>query len=180
MIYGKYRAIVTDVNDLTKLGKVKVQCKELFGTNEYWASPCFNPNEIRIPQKGDLVWIEFEGGVQTKPVWTGVFYTKEKLVEMMGGTYKPSLVLLTSKGEMQIKTTGAMQISTDGDMKIHNKTKLEVNNIVGTGESYFGTTNSKNVKTENVNATVDIKLNGTKVAINGDSVSTGGVIIVSR
>ncbi len=83
--YGKYRAIVTDVNDPKNFGRVRVKCPEVFGDYESgWALPCYplvyvedvttpkgNKKICRKPKKGEGVWIEFEQGDVSKPIWVG-------------------------------------------------------------------------------------------------------------
>lgn len=66
---GVYRALVTSVTDPTFSKRVKVQCPQVGGAAELqWAEPV----DFRdpVPNPGDLVWISFNGGDTTKPVYT--------------------------------------------------------------------------------------------------------------
>lgn len=78
--FGKYRAEVVDVADPEQRGRIRVKCPEVLGTQlSRWALPCFPPNTFTVPQVGELVWLEFEGGNKDSPIWSGVFYTREQL-----------------------------------------------------------------------------------------------------
>lgn len=79
--YGKYRAIVKNVNDPLEFGRIQVACPKVLG--EYlsnWCMPCLpflgeGEGMIKIPRVGDGVWIEFEGGDLDKPIWVGGWST---------------------------------------------------------------------------------------------------------
>jgi uncharacterized protein involved in type VI secretion and phage assembly len=77
--FGKYRALVKDVNDPDTCGRITVTLKEIYGENDSpWALPSFpfggnRHGLIMLPEIGDGVWIEFEGGDPSRPVWTGAW-----------------------------------------------------------------------------------------------------------
>ena len=98
MYYGKYRAKVLKVDKSTK--KIKVKCEDIYGGYESpWCTPCIpfieitskstttvneehshtvtiKPNQYEInllPKVGENVWIEFEQGIVTKPIWCGTW-----------------------------------------------------------------------------------------------------------
>src|SRR6267142_267220 len=63
-----YRALVTSVADPTNSGKIKVKCPQISGTAEIRAAEPANPAD-RIPTVGTTVWIAFNGGDLTKPIY---------------------------------------------------------------------------------------------------------------
>ena len=74
--YSSYRGFVADVNDPESLGRIKVIVPQI--TSKFvidcWAWPknVFSGNGYGsqvLPQKGDLVWVEFEMGNPRKPIW---------------------------------------------------------------------------------------------------------------
>ncbi len=75
--YGKYRAIVTNSNDPKNMGRIKVSCPKVLGEFESsWCVPCMpltgkDSGILMTPSKNDLVWIEFEEGDPSKPIWVG-------------------------------------------------------------------------------------------------------------
>lgn len=79
--YGKYRGVVTQSADPDKLGRIKAMVPALLGQNESaWALPCVPYRTGRLhkrdlPPPGTPVWIEFEDGDVTRPIWSGRFWT---------------------------------------------------------------------------------------------------------
>lgn len=81
--YGKFRAVVKNVDDPEKLGRIKVKCPDIYGNSlSPWAWPCLpyggssETGIFMLPEKEAGVWIEFEQGCPTNPIWTGVWWTK--------------------------------------------------------------------------------------------------------
>lgn len=78
--WGKYRGLVTDVQDPDTLGRIRASVPEvLAGVESGWALPCvpYAGDGIGlhlIPPPGSGVWIEFEGGDPSRPVWTGCWW----------------------------------------------------------------------------------------------------------
>lgn len=76
--FGKWRARVTDsTTDPKKLGRIKTICPSVLGNQELgWALPCpptgggVNTGQLRLPLKNDYVWIEFEEGDPSQPIWS--------------------------------------------------------------------------------------------------------------
>ena len=75
--YSCYRAFVFDVDDPEKLQRIKLIIPQVSGNQayNYWAYPrnvFFGPGygSQVLPQKGDVVWVEFEGGAPEVPIWS--------------------------------------------------------------------------------------------------------------
>lgn len=90
--YGKYRAIVTDNVDPENRGRLKVMVPALSGELEMgWAMPCFpyggggDTGIYMIPEIDDGVWIEFEGGQLSYPIWTGTWWGREEAPKGVDG-----------------------------------------------------------------------------------------------
>jgi uncharacterized protein involved in type VI secretion and phage assembly len=76
--YGKYRGIVSDVDASTMRIKAKVP-SVLGETTTGWCMPCVpyagpNVGFAFLPETGSGVWIEFEGGDVSYPIWTGGYW----------------------------------------------------------------------------------------------------------
>ena len=75
--YGKYRGIVKDVLAGDDLGKLDVTVPDVYGTQvSRVAMPCVpfagkQHGLVSLPEKGDGVWVEFEQGDSSHPIWTG-------------------------------------------------------------------------------------------------------------
>jgi hypothetical protein len=68
--YGKYRAEVIGRDDPAIQGRVLV-ASAVLGDGRVWASACVPPGWAVLPEVGDAVWIEFEEGDISRPLWTG-------------------------------------------------------------------------------------------------------------
>jgi uncharacterized protein involved in type VI secretion and phage assembly len=81
--YGKYRGVVTQVDGKTMRLKAKVQ-SVLLQQETGWAMPCvpYAGPQVGIaflPEVGSGVWIEFEGGDVSFPIWTGCYWRAGEL-----------------------------------------------------------------------------------------------------
>ncbi len=80
--YGKYEAVVTDVDDPLKIGRVRAHVPAVFGpeVKSGWALPCMpfcggkDRGMLFVPEVGDSVWFEFAGGEPSRPIWVGAFW----------------------------------------------------------------------------------------------------------
>lgn len=83
--FGKYRGIATDNKDPKNLGRIKAKVPEVLGDVESgWALPCspYAGNGVgifTIPAVGDGVWIEFEAGDVSYPIWSGTWWADNEL-----------------------------------------------------------------------------------------------------
>jgi uncharacterized protein involved in type VI secretion and phage assembly len=103
--FGKHRGIVTDNNDPTHRGRLKVKVRNLLGDLELWAMPCVpyagkRMGFYNLPEVKTGVWIEFESGNLTYPIWTGCFWEDDQLPENQEGTEAslPLKILRTKAG----------------------------------------------------------------------------------
>jgi len=73
--FGNYRGVVFDNNDPNKLGRIRVTVPQLFAdTATGWAWPKNSAGLVlQPPPVGQGVWVEFEGGDSSFPIWTGTF-----------------------------------------------------------------------------------------------------------
>jgi uncharacterized protein involved in type VI secretion and phage assembly len=140
--YGKYRATVTDNDDPDQSGRVKVKVPALFDDDETdWANPCvpYAPSShgfFVMPEVGDMVWVEFEGGDPSRPIWTGAWWTQgnapglkpaQKQFETNGGQH---ILLDDTDGSMQIEIKdgngNTVTLSSDGITLSRGSVKIEI------------------------------------------------------
>lgn len=73
--YGKYRAEVVGSEDPMREGRLLVSSAALGDGHEVvgtgWATPCLPLGFALLPEAGATVWIEFEEGDISRPLWTG-------------------------------------------------------------------------------------------------------------
>ena len=87
--FGKHRGKVVSNSDPTKRGRLKVTVESVLGSLEVWAMPCVpyagpGVGLCSLPPEKAGVWIEFERGDPSFPIWTGCFWADDELP--LGGT----------------------------------------------------------------------------------------------
>ena len=92
-LYGKYEGVVTRCDDPLKLGRIKARVPSILGEQgeTAWAWPCVpmagaGRGALLLPERNDLVWIEFAGGDLTRPIWSGVFWKLPEGESAAGGS----------------------------------------------------------------------------------------------
>lgn len=123
--YGKYRGSVTEVEEGGR-GRIKAKVPAVLGdTATGWCDPCvpYAGDQVGfafLPEVGSGVWIEFEGGDVSYPIWTGCYWRegelpsdaapKKKLIQTKAGHQ----ILLDDDGEtVTIKDSNDNTITLD-------------------------------------------------------------------
>lgn len=81
--YGKFRGTVTQVDEATL--RVKAKVPAVLGDQETgWAVPCVPYAGAQVglaflPEAGAGVWIEFEGGDVSYPIWSGCYWRSDEI-----------------------------------------------------------------------------------------------------
>lgn len=96
--YGKYRGKVQNTNDPSKSGKIRCLVPSVFGDKQLsgWCSPCIpcaydNGGDFFLPKIGDTVWVEFEEGDPSLPIWTGNWFSPNRTP--LGSNYSNTRVI---------------------------------------------------------------------------------------
>jgi uncharacterized protein involved in type VI secretion and phage assembly len=164
--YGKYRGLVRDVDDPEKMGRVKAQVPEIYHEQDSpWALPAVpfaGPSHgfVVIPEVGDGVWIEFEGGDASRPIWTGCWWASGELpepgdtqVRVLVTTAGHKLVLDDKEKEIHLLHSGGAELKmTDDDFTL----------TIGQSEIKM-TSDDISLK----NGTTEIKLTSTELTLKG-------------
>ncbi len=84
--FGKYRGTVVQNLDPTGRGRLSVKVPAVLGDEAVMAMPCvpYAGNGVGfhvLPEPGTGVWVEFEAGDPSYPVWTGFFWADGELPE---------------------------------------------------------------------------------------------------
>jgi len=128
--YGKFRGIVTDIQDPLFMGRIRAQVPDVLGDQESgWAMACTpfagqRSGFYALPTKGAGVWIEFEHGDPDYPIWSGCWWGQASdlppealvppfqkiVIKSAGGN---SLILDDTPGlsNILLRTTGGQTIS---------------------------------------------------------------------
>ena len=74
---GIYRGAVLDNADPMRLKRLKVHVPAFAGGAPLdWASPCVPVGKSAVPPIGAIVWVMFEAGDPSQPVWMGTLVTR--------------------------------------------------------------------------------------------------------
>jgi Type VI secretion system/phage-baseplate injector OB domain len=126
--FGKYRGTVTDNSDSTNRGRVKVRVPAVLGDLETWAMPCLpyagdNVGVYMIPESGAGVWVEFEGGDPSYPIWTGGFWGDNELPQDKDGTAATTSLRI-------IRSQQGLMLALDDDAEVITISDSNGNNII--------------------------------------------------
>ena len=126
--FGRYRGQVVDVDDPQSVGRLKVKVPEVLGdVDSGWALPAFalpgdGSGMFAVPPVGAGVWIEFEGGNLSRPVWAGGWFAEgaapdgaapEKLILQTPGGHV--VTLDDDGGKVEITESGGASIVLDSN-----------------------------------------------------------------
>ena len=126
--YGKYRGTVTAIDADTL--RIKAKVPAVLGDSETgWCAPCVpyagaGAGFAFLPEAGAGVWIEFEGGDVSFPVWAGCYWREGELPS----DAKPAVkTIVTAKGAKLLFDDDSQTITlTDGSQ---NKVTLSSDGI---------------------------------------------------
>jgi len=126
--FGKYRGTVSDNADPTNRGRLKVKVPAVLGSVESWAMPCVpyagaSVGFYSLPEPGTGIWVEFEAGDPSFPIWSGCFWGDNELPDSGGAaikiwkTEKLTLRMDDDSDEMKLETTSGSKVTLASDVK---------------------------------------------------------------
>jgi len=131
--YGKYRGLVTDNADPAHLGRLRARVPEVLGEDVEtgWALPCApysgsGSGLYTVPSSGAGVWIEFEAGDVSRPIWSGCWWSRDELpADQEGTAATPALKIL--------RTERGLLAALDDDARTIALSDPDGNNLVRIG-----------------------------------------------
>jgi uncharacterized protein involved in type VI secretion and phage assembly len=102
---GKFRGRVVSNDDPLRIGRVTVKVPDVLGDEtSTWALPCLpftgrESGQYVVPSAGAGVWVEFEQGDPSYPIWTGCWYGDSSELPpdaLTGGPAHQNMVIQTS------------------------------------------------------------------------------------
>jgi len=131
--YGKYRGLVSNNQDPLNLGRVQAMVPEVLGgIPTGWASPCapyFGPQAgfFAVPPVGAGVWIEFEAGDTSRPVWVGGWWGQAEVpMKPGGGESRPTTKILRSDLGLIVALDDAAQTISVSDAAGVNQVVVDI------------------------------------------------------
>jgi Type VI secretion system/phage-baseplate injector OB domain len=153
--YGKYRGVVKSIETDQNLCRIVALVPEVYGDKvesppAYPCAPFAGKDHglVLIPEEGDGVWIEFEAGDPSRPIWSGGWWGDDELPDPAGPkartlatTTGHKIVLDDDGSEIQVLHSGGAEMKmTDDDITLsigQTETKMTSDEItlkIGTTE----------------------------------------------
>jgi uncharacterized protein involved in type VI secretion and phage assembly len=131
--YGKYRGIVKDVNDPENMGRITAQVPEIYQEEvSPWALPALpysgaGTGAYTVPSPGAGVWIEFEAGDISRPIWSGCWWGQRELPKDNSGTMAtPPLKIIRSEKGLMVTLDDDSQTIAVSDENGNNMITIKV------------------------------------------------------
>lgn len=168
--FGKYRGVVVANADPTDRGRLQVKVPAVLDDEAVWALPCVpyagaGVGFYALPEPETAVWVEFEAGDPSFPVWTGCFWADNELPDAGGPAVK---ILRTQKATLRVDDgAGEVLLSDDREsaLRLDDKATLEAAAGGGTARHVVGGTG---IRSESGGGGT-VELDGANVALNGDA-----------
>ena len=137
VFFGKYRGRVVDNVDPLKKGRLRVRVPQVLDATEVWAEPCVpyagrNVGFYAIPENDTGVWIEFEAGDVSYPIWTGCFWNENDVAQADADpnikflkTNKFTLRIDDSNGEILLENDSGSQIKLTAQEIVHKSSTIK-------------------------------------------------------
>ena len=130
--FGKYRGVLVDNQDPTNRGRLKVRIPAVIDELEVWAMPCVpyagdGVGLYNLREQGTGVWVEFESGDPSFPIWSGFFWADGQLPEDEGGTQaNPDLKIWRTREGLLLALSDQAQTIAISDKDGKNFLKITV------------------------------------------------------
>jgi uncharacterized protein involved in type VI secretion and phage assembly len=130
--FGKYRGLVTDNQDPTGRGRLKIIVPAVMGNRQVWALPCTpyagnNMGWYTMPEPGTGVWVEFEAGDPSYPIWVGCFWADGQAPKNeRGAAATPALKIMRSQKGLLVTLDDKDQVITLSDKDGNNLITVHV------------------------------------------------------
>lgn len=131
--YGKYRGRVVDNADPAGIGRLRAQVPAVLGDQPSpWALPCApyaGPNQgfHAVPPPDAAVWIEFEAGDPSRPIWSGGWWPDGQVPkDEKGQAATPPLKVLQSESGLLLALDDDARTIALSDQDGRNLLKISV------------------------------------------------------
>lgn len=207
--YGKYRGFVQDNKDPEQRARLRLTVPSVLGEAvTHWAEPCLPFGGIAeqglfvVPEREAQVWVEFEEGALSRPIWTGTFWPRGGIAPTEARQTPPTTRLLKTPGghilqfddkeheeayrlhhptgaETTVDKNGTVTITDAKGAKVTLDAKAPAITIEdANGNTLKLTADGATLEDKNGNqiemAAGRVTVKGTKVVVQGDQVMLGG------
>lgn len=135
--FGKYKGAVVDNLDPEKRGRLRVKVPAVLDSTQVWAMPCVpyagpNLGFYALPEIGTGVWVEFEAGDVSYPIWTGCFWNENDVDQADSDpkikffkTKKFTLRIDDGNGEIIIENDSGSRIKLTAQEILHKSSAVK-------------------------------------------------------
>jgi uncharacterized protein involved in type VI secretion and phage assembly len=130
--FGKYRGTVKNNQDTSNRGRLEVMVPAVMGDELIWAMPCVpyagnNTGFYTMPEPETGVWVEFEAGDPSYPIWVGCFWADDQVPKnQRGASATPPLKIIRSQQGLMVTLDDHQQAIAISDKKGNNIITVEV------------------------------------------------------
>ena len=103
--FGKYRGVVVGNRDPLGLARLEVRVPDVLGEAAVWATPCLPFGYVALPPEGSGVWVEFEAGEMSRPIWIGSWWSEPSPLPASG-----DVVLRSGETTLEVRPEGVTVI----------------------------------------------------------------------
>jgi uncharacterized protein involved in type VI secretion and phage assembly len=132
-LFGKHRGVVTAIDDPLSQGRIRARVPEVLQQVETgWALPAApyagdGVGVFTIPPVGAGIWIEFEAGDVSRPIWTGCWWAAGQLpANHDGAAATPPLKIVRSEQGLMVSLDDGSQTIALSDAHGNNIVTIEV------------------------------------------------------
>lgn len=198
-VYGKYRGFVADNQDPETRGRLRLRIPALLADEVTgWALPCLpfgglaDQGLFVVPEIEAQVWVEFEAGDISKPIWTGTFWQQSSDTPTEAAIDPPTTRLLKTpsghlfefddaEGEerfyLKHPTEAQIEIDKNGTIALTDANGSKLTLDADAGEVLIEDCNG-NTMTMNSSGTTIEDSNGNKVEMAASGITVKGQQIV--
>lgn len=129
--FGKYRGVVQDNQDPTGRGRLQVLVPTVMDQEVVWAMPCVpyagnNMGCYLMPEPGTGVWVEFEAGDPSYPIWSGCYWADDQVPQNQQATpATPPLKIIRSQQGLMVTLDDDQQTIAVSDNNGNNIITIE-------------------------------------------------------
>lgn len=131
--FGKHRGVVTDNQDPSNLGRIRAKVNEVLqDVDTGWALPSLpysgnGSGFFRVPPVGAGVWIEFEAGDVSRPIWSGCWWADGQLPsDQDGNSATPDFYIVRTESGLIVSLNDSSHTVSISDQNGSNLMKIEV------------------------------------------------------
>ncbi len=112
--FGKYRGLVTDIDDPSNQCRIRATVPAVLGEQACgWAMPAApfagdGHGMVMLPKVGSGVWIEFEAGRLDNPIWSGAWWASGQRPDPQGAAVR---VIVSERGHKFILDDDADEVT---------------------------------------------------------------------